>query len=483
METSLNQPKPLIFQALVATVIASAPLLGLLADAFVERYRTVSYSLRALWIGSIGFSATKLVTNDAVFAVEFLFVAVGVIGLAGFMVSSVQLCMDQFHDASSCDIKSIIYLHYWTYCTSKLTVFPMCVVNSPDLLRLIPPVVLTLALCSESQLHNLIIKEPGTINPLKLIFKVLNYARKNKHPRLRKANTYWEDKPYSRIDLGKDKYGGPFSTEEVEDVKTFFRIIVTISIPAFFYGYFIFGDKAVSSKQALFQKNLSLLPNDSIIFQNDLAFVCLKRLMFSNMGEILLALTIPLRLAMIPMPGCTMKILKKCGIGLALIVLCLVVVVSQQAFQQTRASRNETTHGNKLSTNIESNPLLMVGFSLLTSFGEMLVSISCLEFICAQSPYSMKSLLWGFSFLCAGVSIGVVNGLKGVFYKINPRYHGLNYDFWFVLTCTLFAILLYSVFVLVSVHYKERKRGDNLPSEHYFAEEYYEKLLDASSRD
>ena len=64
-----------------------------------------------------------------------------------------------------------------------------------------------------------------TNNPLKLIYQVLKYAAKNKYPRLRSAFTYWEDKPYSRIDLGKNKYGGPFTIEQVEDVKTFFRIL------------------------------------------------------------------------------------------------------------------------------------------------------------------------------------------------------------------------------------------------------------------
>ncbi len=34
------------------------------------------------------------------------------------------------------------------------------------------------------------------------------------------------------MDLGKSRYGGPFTTEQVEDVKTFFKIIV-IQIPLF----------------------------------------------------------------------------------------------------------------------------------------------------------------------------------------------------------------------------------------------------------
>ncbi len=30
------------------------------------------------------------------------------------------------------------------------------------------------------------------------------------------------------IDLGKEKYGGPFTYEQVEDVKTFFRLLLLI---------------------------------------------------------------------------------------------------------------------------------------------------------------------------------------------------------------------------------------------------------------
>ena len=67
---------------------------------------------------------------------------------------------------------------------------------------------------------------PQITNPVKLIAKVLNYARKNKYAKNHSALTYWEDDYPSQIDLGKEKYGGPFSEEEVEDVEeTVFRII------------------------------------------------------------------------------------------------------------------------------------------------------------------------------------------------------------------------------------------------------------------
>ena len=42
--------------------------------------------------------------------------------------------------------------------------------------------------------------------------------------------TYHEDVLPSRIDFGKHKYGEPFITEQVEDVKTFFKIMAVILI-------------------------------------------------------------------------------------------------------------------------------------------------------------------------------------------------------------------------------------------------------------
>ena len=66
-----------------------------------------------------------------------------------------------------------------------------------------------------------LIKEPTTQNPFKLVNRVVKYAIKNKHPRCKSAFTYCEDDLPSRIDFSKSKNGGPFTTEQVEDVKTF----------------------------------------------------------------------------------------------------------------------------------------------------------------------------------------------------------------------------------------------------------------------
>ena len=49
---------------------------------------------------------------------------------------------------------------------------------------------------------------------MKIICEVLKYSWKHKIPELRSALTYWENDIPSRIDLGKDKYGGPFTYED-----------------------------------------------------------------------------------------------------------------------------------------------------------------------------------------------------------------------------------------------------------------------------
>ena len=54
--------------------------------------------------------------------------------------------------------------------------------------------------------------------------------------RYRSAFTYCEDELPSRMDFGKSKYGGPFTTEQVEDVKIFLRLIAIIAVGSVTFG-------------------------------------------------------------------------------------------------------------------------------------------------------------------------------------------------------------------------------------------------------
>ena len=84
---------------------------------------------------------------------------------------------------------------------------------------------LSVVLITDCLFHTWFNKNFRNSNPLKTIFQVLNYARKTNHPERCSALTYFDEEEPSRLDYGKYKFGGPFTEEEVEDVKTILRLL------------------------------------------------------------------------------------------------------------------------------------------------------------------------------------------------------------------------------------------------------------------
>ena len=88
--------------------------------------------------------------------------------------------------------------------------------------------------------------EPGYQNPYKTVYSILKYSKSHKHPLQRSAFTYSENYIPSRLDFAKERFGGPFTTEQVENVKTFFQMLVIVFTigPVFILevptSYFIF---------------------------------------------------------------------------------------------------------------------------------------------------------------------------------------------------------------------------------------------------
>ena len=61
----------------------------------------------------------------------------------------------------------------------------------------------------------------------------------------RSAFTYCEDNIPSRLDLDKEQYGGPFTTEQVEDVTTFFQLLLLLMS---LFGYHFAADGFAPAK-------------------------------------------------------------------------------------------------------------------------------------------------------------------------------------------------------------------------------------------
>ena len=129
------------------------------------------------------------------------------IAFGGYQANIILFGIDQLQDASTDEITSFISWYWFMYVSGWV------IVHFIDFV-----------------FDNSLLKEPITHNPFQLIYKVIKYAIKNKHLRCRSAFTYCEDEFPSRIDFGKSKYGGPFTTEEVENVKTFLRLLNVIFV-------------------------------------------------------------------------------------------------------------------------------------------------------------------------------------------------------------------------------------------------------------
>ena len=151
-----------------------------------------------------------------------------------FQANIIQFGLDQLQDTSTDEITSFISWYVWTLKSGGIIV--QCAFNYINeqnynifiLVKLLVCFCLSIAVILYYSSNNALIKEPVTQNPFKLIYQVIKYAIKNKQPRCRSAFTYCEDYLPSRIDFGKSKYGGPFTTEQVEDVKTFLGLLPII---------------------------------------------------------------------------------------------------------------------------------------------------------------------------------------------------------------------------------------------------------------
>ena len=114
---------------------------------------------------------------------------------------------------------------------------------------------LSLVLVSLFCCNSWLIKEPVSQNPFKLIYKVSKFAIKTKHLKRQSAFTYCEDEPIYRINYGKSKYGGPFTTEQVEDVKTFYRVL-----PMIILGGLLGGEMVAANDLETYLKYQFVIP-------------------------------------------------------------------------------------------------------------------------------------------------------------------------------------------------------------------------------
>ena len=120
------------------------------------------------------------------------------------------------------------------------------------------------------------------------------------------------------------------------------------------------------------------------------------------------------------------------------------------------------------------NAYFLTGQYLLSGIINMLIDIGVLEFICSQSPYSMKGLLLGtfFSMKSLFQAFAIASIIPfGLLWHVNSLSCGSG----FYLMNIVIGILQLALFTFVSKRYKYRKI-DEPSNEYRYAEAYYSNL-------
>ena len=476
----------------LATAAITFPLAGWLADVYFGRYKVIHYSLWLEVAASISYNIVLLAEpylgNTVAKVLQIVAVTALAVGLTGVIANILQFGLDQLFDASSSDISSYIDWFSWTlYLATIIILFSQTCsgrcFDSTKVTFFIVPLFSVLALSVDLLANGWLLKEPVTHNPLKLIYQVLRYAVKNKYPRMRSAFTYWEDKPYSRIDLGKRKYGGPFTTEQVEDVKTFFRILaVTLSTTVIYFLLHTIGLTINSMRRHMKESGFNINCENSPL--SDYLANCYQREVILHIGQIAVVVFVPIA-KLVKFKRFKLLHLSLFGKLLLGLVLLLSFEVSLLAIEVSgilvthhnftcflHTDYDDEIHGRVLDLSFKWMllPQLLFGLANYTMLR------SGLALMCSQAPYSMRGLLIGL--LCYVIFVPsffskLIYGFVRVQFHKDEKYCGL----WFYLAVVVIIAAFILLVCVIKKCYILRRRDEDVHNEHIFAVNYYDKYL------
>ena len=502
------------------------PLFGWIADVRVTYYRMINISLVSVLISSLFMFTIAIINvlkpditnhilselfNNVIFPAIILIV--GIVGFGMYEANAIQFGMDQMLEASSEQLSSFIHWYYWSLHVGPLTIFyilstllyyihKLCKIELDNhkqnvsiygLILLFPSaieimlIILGLLFMRISKKHIYI--NPVRINPFKLVFDVVKYSWDHKYPVNRSAFTYWENDIPSRINFGKSKYGGPFTNEQVEDVKTLLQLLLLIIS---LFGFQLSGDGYSLSEYMMYNLGCPTRSTMLLLVMNP-----------EHVTFLVILLGIPLYQFIIKkrFAKYTPNLLKRVRIGL---FLCLIREAVYPIINLLMSSKDNISpcYFNALYEFINDNSsittlcllantkavvngtcervcpqvpvhdhlfLLLIIPQIFHGLAYLLVFMTVLEFICAQAPYTMKGLLIGIWYSTLSIKYLIVNVLDGYMIKETTWniYHGVK-------GFCIFLSILSFCFVYKFYHYRER---DEIVNEQAIIEEQYEREL------
>ena len=517
----------------VAICLLFYPLAGYLGDVRFGRYKTVCCSLWTIWIALLtgplvvgifslfflgiispaagylpGISIAWIVCIGVTGGVAFIAI---IVGFAAFRANVIQFGMDQLQDSPARDSSLFIFWFLGTLYTGiglgkiawssmiNITCFPflIAIICATVLIFLL---AMPISLCVGHCKRRWFVLDPGMGNPYKQVRRVASFARKHKIPVQRSAFTYWEDDIPSGLDLGKNKYGGPFTTEQVEDVKAFFGILkVLLSLGPFFIVNFA----ATESLSILGSHMASRLPDSIFSFCQDFDSVLIK----FNDGTTypLLIVLMILFYTLLPqhyVQKYTPGMLKRIGIGLCLITVSLICSFTMDTAGHIgnhnvpclfgpSAYYNFSTDSFVIET-LDISPYYLLIQNILTAVAYIMIYGGTFEFICAQSPHSMKGFLIGVFFAVNGLF--QLLGVLGIFLPFNVTFYLQNVyptirtysfpscGFSYYLVNIIISIVGVIAFTYAAKKYQYRQR-DEFCDERRYIEEFYENAVNHNPKD
>ncbi len=390
---------------------------GWLADTRYGRYKVIKYSLHILWITSVFYCLLSVVLEllSAYGVLEDLegkqhavhvswYIVLG-LGLGGLLANIIQFSIDQLQDRSSEEITSFLRWGGLVWLISiPVTHIPYNYLNRYCKIAnsIILPAMLTLALCLDYFCVSLLMKNPVSSNPLSIIFRIMRFATYNKYPLRRSAHSYWNSSFCARIDLAKTEYGGPFTANQVEDTKAFWRIVPIIVCASLFFSLIFLVTSDVDRMKYSLTRDNELVED-----------------FFQYLGILIIGIALALFELMLCSRVRTYvnntPILIRSIFGM---IILLASILSCGIIEAVgNHLNNNDTYNNKSvcvfyldQYQLHYFPLsykwMVIPYSL-QYWGGYLMAITAIEFHCAQSPYSMKGLLAGLWFGCLGGSSGL----------------------------------------------------------------------------
>ena len=466
-----------------------APVASFVADVKFGRFKTLVSSTYVIIISSSIYIAGKC-GFYAVHNLNYLYYisvtmtdigSLGILcGMIFFLCNIIQFGTDQLRDAPTRHSVLFLYAIYW--CDSISILLTLCIslpgrsINIHHHLNIVHVdklkstllvifsgcfVVLSILVVFtvHKKKHWLLTEHLGG-NPYLLTWRVVKFAAQHRKPIRRSAFTYCESDYPSRLDFGKQRYGGPFTTEQVEDVKTLLNILKVLLC----LGPVFFLEQCAIYRR---HKYLKLFPSN-----------ILKEQLYIGVPSAALAVIIIPLLMKCFISRCFPSMFKRMGFSVACLLLTFLVYVLYNTLLtgdfinsgSYSVYCNNGTQGSDYYLSPSATFIMSLEYAIYFIY-RLLLYISLWEFICCQSPQHMKGLLFGllyaiqaFNQLLASFTIWTFdNILKEGIDTCNRHFYLLNIGI---------AVVLLLVFTVVSYKYRYRKR-DDICNIYQYAENYY----------